>query len=193
MIKAWWERWTQAQPSGVRDAIFLAAACLTVAVLAFSAGRFTAPLQVEERVEYSDLWHRKEKTKAKTSSARETKTTTTPVLLPMPDGGVLLASKTVTESSERSATSTDTEIDALRESLLRSSTITTNRPDWRVGALVGGRFSGGPTGLVVGGIAERRIIGGVSLAAWGLVEIDTRGPAPAVTAGTVGGGVLAEF
>lgn len=175
-------------------ALLLLAFGLAVAVLAFSAGRFTAPLQVEERVEYSDLSHRKEKTKAQTSRAKDTRTTTTPVLLSTPDGGVVLASQTVTETREREETKTSTELDALREQSGRSSSSTTLRPDWRVGALVGARFSGGPVGVAAGGIVERRILGGVSVAVWGLLEVDTTKPAaPAVNAGQVGLGVLAEF
>lgn len=181
------------QLPALRDALFLVASCLVVAVLAFSAGRFTAPLQVEERVEYSDLSHRKEKTKAQTSRAKDTRTTTTPVLLPTPDGGVVLASKTVTETREREDSKTLTEIDALREAIGRSSVTTTNQPDWLVGGLVGGRFSAGPAALVVGGFAGRRIIGGVYGAGFGLVEIDTRAPVPAVSGGTVGGGLVGAF
>lgn len=176
-----------------RDALFLMLSLIVVGLLAFSAGRFTAPVQVEERVEYSELSRRKEKTKAKTSRAVDTITTITPVAIPTPDGGVVIASKTVTETREREETKTSTELDALRELSGRSSSSTTNRPDWRLGALLGAKFSGGPVGPVAGGIVERRIVGGVSVGVWGLLEFDTRGPAPAVTAGTVGGGVLAEF
>lgn len=176
-----------------RDALFLVAALLAVAVLAFSAGRFTAPLQVEERVEYSELTRTKTKAKAKTSRALDTRTTTTPVLLPMPDGGVVLASKTVTETREREESKTSNETDALLEAIGRSSVVTTNQPDWLVGGLVGGRFSGGPAALVVGGFAGRRIIGGVYGAGFGLVEIDTRAPVPAVSGGTVGGGLVGAF
>lgn len=173
-------------------ALLLLAYGLAVAVLAFSAGRFTGPVQVEERVEYSDVSRSKQKTKAQTSRAKDTRTTTTPVLLATPDGGVILASKTVTEEREREETKTSTELEAMREAIGRSSVTTTNRPDWRIGAL-GGVFLGGGVEPrpVVGAIAERRIIGGVNAGLWGLVVIDPSKVAP--PAAIIGGGVLAEF
>lgn len=176
-----------------RRELLLLAFGLAVGVLGFSAGRFSAPLQVETRVEYSDVSQRKEKTKKKTARAVDTITTITPFAIATPDGGVVIASKTVTETREREATKESTDLDAMRETLTRSSTTTTNRPDWRAGVLLGGRFSGGPAGVVAGGIVERRIVGGVSAAAWGLVEVDTTRPTPSVTAGSVGGGVMIEW
>ena len=59
--------------------------------------------------------------------------------------------------------------------------VTTNRPDWRVGVLVGGSWqqpmlaipSAGP--LVLGVAAERRIVGGVWVGLWTLPQYGAGG------------------
>jgi hypothetical protein len=56
--------------------------------------------------------------------------------------------------------------------VIKEKIVENSKPNWRVGALVGydvGRFDPSFTpGLVYGGVAERRIIGPVSVGLWGL-------------------------
>lgn len=147
---------------------------LAVAAAAFSVGRFTAPVQVEERVEYRTEWREKkvEVVKWRTARAVDTRTTTTPVLLQVPDGGVVLASSTTTESRERETGSggVETKTDASSATAGQTQRVTTVRPDWRVGVLAGASLREpavvltGP--LVIGASVERRIAGGLSLGVW---------------------------
>lgn len=55
--------------------------------------------------------------------------------------------------------------------VIKEKIVERSRPDWRVGALVGynvEQYSSGVQALVYGGIAERRIIGPVSVGLWGV-------------------------
>ncbi len=161
-------------PQRVRElAIFIVAAVL-IAVAGFSAGRFSAPVEVEERVEYRTEWREKrvEVVKWKSARAVDTKTTTTPMLLSVPDGGVVLATATTTETREREASAggTETHTDATRSSSGETSRKVTQQPDWRLGVQVGASLRdpllpiAGP--LVLGASLERRLFGGVSAGAW---------------------------
>lgn len=129
---------------------------------AFSAGRFSAPEKVDvrevERVIYRDrIVTVKGKTETKVVYRDRVVT---------PDG-------TVTERSvERSASREDLKRDVERtgETERRVATVTTARPDWRVGVLAGASVQppavplAGP--LVLGVQVERRIAGGLSAGAW---------------------------
>lgn len=164
-------------------------ALAVVGLAAFSAGRFSAPREIEERVEYRTEWKTKtvEVVRWKTAKSVDTRTTSTPVLLPTLDGGVVLAAATVTETRERERheggqeTSTDTAGSSRGE----ESRKVTQQPDWRLGAQVGASLRdpllplAGP--LVLGVSAERRVIGGVSAGVW------------VNTVGAAGVGISAEF
>lgn len=164
-------------------------ALVVVGLAAFFAGRFSAPREVEERVEYRTEYRTKtvEVVRWKTAKAVDTRTTSTPVLLPTLDGGVVLAAATVTETRERERheggqeTSTNTDGSSRAEEQRK----VTQQPDWRLGAQVGASLRdpllplAGP--LVVGVSAERRIVGGVSAGLW------------ANTVGAAGVGVSVEF
>lgn len=121
-----------------------------------------APERVEVRTEYLERRQRTE-TKAKARDVQRFRKTTT-----LPDG------TKVEESSERIALKVDTALKEDRQVADVRSTITTSRPDWRVGVLVGASWQApavplaGP--LVVGGIVERRIVGGLSIGAWGTTQ-----------------------
>ncbi len=167
---------------------YLIAACvaLAVGVGAFSAGRFSAPLKVEtreiERVVFQDRVVEKVvtvKAKAETKIVYRERVVTK-------DG-------TVTErESERTDTKTDTAknadtVAAHDGASERSAvTITTLRPSWRVGVLVGAAYQqpllpiSGP--LVVGALAEYRLVGGLWVGLWTLPQF-----------GAVGAGVSFEF
>lgn len=165
----------------VHRALQTAAACLVVALVAFAAGRFSAPLEVETRTEYRTEWRTREVVKWR--GARDTKTTITPVLLPVPDGGVVLATATVTDTRERvDGTATTDTSGANAGSSTRTVTL---RPDWRVGVQAGASLVApavpltGP--LVIGVSVERRVVGGVSAGLW------------ANTVGAAGASISVEF
>lgn len=152
---------------------------------AFSAGRFSAPLQVEtkevERVVYKD----REVVKVVTVQAKaETKV--------VYRDRVIYRDGTITEREvERTDTKTDTKTNtdrvATRDTIAErwSESKTTLRPDWRVSVLAGASLQppaltiAGP--LVLGVEVNRRIAGGLWLGVW------------ATTYGAGGASVAVEF
>lgn len=180
---------TDDQKRRAREVGLFGLSLVLVALGAFSAGRFSAPREVEERVEYRTEWKTKtvEVVKWRAARAVDTKTVTTPVLLPTPDGGAVLAASTTTESRTRessggAADSTSSTQGGEQQQLQRK---VTQQPDWRLGAQVGASLRdpllplAGP--LVVGVSVERRIAGGISAGVWGS------------TAGAAGLSISAEF
>lgn len=168
-----------------RRVAFTAASCVLVAIAAFSAGRFSAPVEIDERVEYRTEWRTREVTRWRTARAVDTKTTSTPVLLPVPDGGVVLATATTTETREREHADGTATTDTSGNTAGSSTRTVTLRPDWRVGVQAGASLVApavpltGP--LVIGVSVERRIVGGVSAGLW------------ANTVGAAGASLSVEF
>lgn len=135
---------------------------LVALVAAFSAGRFSAPLQVEERVEYrTELRTVTVQAKARERVVYREKVT-------LPDG------TTTEKTSSRELLKVDTTAKADSTSTGLTAKTTTLRPDWRIGVLAGATWKepaltiAGP--LVLGVQVERRIIGGVSVGAWGSTQ-----------------------
>lgn len=147
---------------------------LVLVALAFSAGRYSAPAEIEQRVEYRTEWKTKtvEVVKWKTARTVDTRTTTTPVVLTV-DGGTVVAAATVTEVRERENSSGGSSVAAATDtsSAGKTESRTTALPDWRIGVQVGASLPApalpitGP--LVIGAQVERRILGGVSAGVWG--------------------------
>lgn len=172
----------------------IALAGVVLLVVGFSAGRFSGPSEVREveRVVYRDLLT-EDITRGYTFAKTVQKTVWRNVVTATTDAGTTTTDLSIEHhGATTAATGTETgkrteDHQGERETEKTTKTL----PDWRLGALVGGRFSGGPAGLVVGGIAERRIIGGISLGLWGMAEVETTKPA---IAGASAGGVLSvEF
>ena len=151
---------------------------VVLVVCAFSAGRFSAPAEVDVRtdiqIRYKDRivekWH---KAKDRIVYVETTRT---------PDGTVVEKRSEKEITNESSHTVSDR--DAVETK--RTATATKALPDWRIGVLVGGSLVSEPAlpiagRLVIGASVERRIIGGVSLGAWGN------------TMGAVGGSLSVEF
>jgi hypothetical protein len=166
---------TDEQKQRARELGLFALALVLVAAAGYSAGRFSAPAEVEERVEYRTEWRTKtvEVVRWKTARAVDTRTTSTPVLLPAPDGGVVLAAATVTETRERETAAGSSDTRSSTRSLAQQvgERKVTQLPDWRLGVQIGASLRdpllpiAGP--LVLGVSVERRILGGVSAGVWG--------------------------
>ena len=131
---------------------------------AYSVGRFTAPVEVEERVVVRTLETHKLEEKKRTETKRQTFTRT----VVTPDAG------TVTEVSvtELTRDAVDRHEDTRRETLIDRSSSTSVRSDWVVSLQVGAQFKGDPAlqlagPLVLGADVKRRIAGGVAAGVWG--------------------------
>ena len=157
---------------------------LALLVAAFSAGRFTAPVKVETRVEWKDL-STQELTRGMNFTRTLTRVVKRDVVTTITDAGTTITDRTIEHEGDASAATEDVtakRVDSSQGSQVQTTTV---RPDWRVGALVGASLkepalplSGN---LVLGVQVERRIIGGVSVGAW------------ANTVGAAGGVVSVEF
>ena len=173
------------------------AGALSAAVAAgvcVAQGLVTPP--VEREVEVRTVFRERAVTKVAKRANVVTTTTSTPGLLRVPDGGVLLAYSTTTTT--RDTSTEDTSTDASRAvDTAQKSTERPVLPSWSVGVLVGGQFAGTPAlklpqapGLVLGVTAGYR------------VPLDRLGVAPryglwveawGTTSGAAGGGLRAEF
>lgn len=133
-----------------------------IAGVGFSAGHFLGPERVETKTEIVTVQH-EVKVQAR---AREVVRYVEKVT--QPNG-------TITErSSEREVSKVDTTTKSDASSSATTERKVELRPDWRVGILAGATWKepaltiAGP--LVLGVQVERRIIGGVSLGAWGSTQ-----------------------
>lgn len=166
-----------------------------VAAMVALAQGFVSP-PVEREVTVQTVVRERVVTKMAKRANVVTVTTSTPGLLRVPDGGVLLAYTTT--STTRDTSTEDTSTDANRATdTSQKSTERPVLPSWSVGVLVGGQFAGSPAlklpnapGLVVGLEAGYR------------VPLDRLGVAPryslwveawGTTSGAAGGGVRGEF
>lgn len=168
---------------------FVAGAGVVAAGACFGLGSGLVAPQVEREVEVRTVV--RERVVTKTAKRTNVVTMSTPGLLRVPDGGVLLAYTTVTRdlSMEDSESTGERGIYTAQKSMERPAL-----PSWTVGVLVGGQFAGKPAltipnapGLVLG------------------VEAGYRVPLPlpprysvwvggfATTSGAAGGSVRGEF
>lgn len=165
-----------------------------VAMVALAHGFVSPP--VEREVTVQTVVRERVVTKVAKRANVVTTTTSTPGLLRVPDGGVLLAYTTT--STTRDTSTEDSTTDASRTAdTAQKSTERPVLPSWSVGVLVGGQFAGKPAlsipqapGLVLGLEAGYR------------VPLDRLGVAPryslwleawGTTSGAAGGGVRGEF
>ena len=150
---------------------------LVAVALSFSAGRFSGPVEVEERTVYVTTEKRRE-----SEQKARAQVVTRYIERAPTDAGV------VERISERIETRDESKRDATTETAVKldTSTKTAKLPDWRVGVQLGATWKEpalrlGDTPLVIGVTAERRIIGGVSAGVWGSTQ------------GAAGVGVSVEF
>lgn len=135
-------------------AVLLAGGC-------FIAGRYTAPVETKTEVEYVERLQVIRTTVVKRVVDTKTKT----VIVERPDGTkttVIDQEKHEAEDSKSSQVATND------TSAKESHTVTSARPNWRVGALVGVHLSPGVPAPVYGAVVERRLLGPISVGAWGL-------------------------
>jgi hypothetical protein len=150
-------------------------------VLAFFAGKFTTPAEVQEIHTTEVKWKEKITTVDRTVKARTLVVYVDRVI--SPDGTIKEKSETREVESIKADTSSLVDRSGLRKE--ETSKVTVAQAKWRVGALVGASLTApaipitGP--LVLGATVEMRIVGGVWVGAWVL------------TSGQAGGKISGEF
>lgn len=141
--------------------------------LSFSAGRFTAPVKTDVREVEKVVWKDRvvEKVVTKRAKAVDRVVYVDRVVLPSGEVREKTSTRTLTDARELVDSGKTSESAGKAES---SSSSTTVRPDWRVGALAGASLReplvpiAGP--LVIGAHVERRIIGPFTVGVWGLTS-----------------------
>jgi hypothetical protein len=162
-------------PTEFRSRLILAGVVLVLLVAAFSAGRFSAPREVEvvekEKLVYFDQFVTK--SAMVDLSVRKERQVVTRRTVITPDAGTVIDERIETGGTTENHIATNTESDR-KTSMDRENykaTTTTNQPKWRVTAQVGVAMGdpklplAGP--LVVGAEVDYRIAGGVSAGVWG--------------------------
>lgn len=176
---------TTEQRTNLKRTLIAIAVLVLVSVGSFSAGRFSAPLEVKtlevEKVVYQSLMT-EDVTRGMSFTKVEQRTVYKNVVTTVvetPDvGTITTVSDNSIEKFGASETGTATETESRTETIvverevIKEKTVTL-QPDWSVGVLVGTSFDvldkpflpiAGP--LIVGLEAERRIVGGFYLGVW---------------------------
>lgn len=183
---------TEEQQGNLKKVGIAVGVLVLVAVGSFSAGRFSAPLKTEvhevekvvEKIVFKDMTVEditKNFTFAKTVEKTVYKNITTTIIAATP---TTPATTVITDNSiehegaveKTTKEEKDTKVQIVEhqtvvEKVVEKTVTVTLRPDWRVGLLVGASLRepllpiAGP--LVFGLSGERRIIGGLSVGAWG--------------------------
>lgn len=151
-----------------------AGALLAVAALAFSAGRYTAPLHTEVTEVEKVVWKDREVEKVVTVEvAAKAEQRTVYVDRVIRDGEVheQVIEHWNTVEASGATTTADKEVTSEGTKEVEKVVTTTLRPDWRVAVLAGGTLQKplipiGDTPLVFGAEIDRRILGGVSAGVW---------------------------
>jgi len=144
-------------------------ALVVIIGLAFSAGRFTAPVKTDVREVEKVVWKDRVVEKVVTRKAKAVDRVVYVDRVVTPEGEVRekRTTRTLTDARELTDSGKTSESTGKSET---SSSSTTSRPDWRLGVLVGASLRepllpvAGP--LVLGASLERRIVGGLSAGAW---------------------------
>lgn len=145
-------------------------ALVVLLALSFSAGRYTSPAKVDVREVEKIVWKDRIVEKVVTKKAKAVDRIVYVDRVVMPDGEIREKTSTRTITDARELVNTDKASESEGKADSSKATVTSARPDWRVGVLVGASLRepllplAGP--LVIGASVERRIIGGVSAGAW---------------------------
>lgn len=145
-------------------------ALVVITGLAFSAGRFTAPVKTDVREVEKLVWKDRVVEKVVTRKAKAVDRVVYVDRVVLPTGEVREKTSTRTLTDARELTDSGKTSESTGKSETSSSSTTTARPDWRLGVLVGASLRepllpvAGP--LVLGASLERRIVGGLSAGAW---------------------------
>jgi hypothetical protein len=138
--------------------------------LAFSAGRFTAPVKTDVREVEKVVWKDRVVEKVVTRKAKAVDRVVYVDRVVTPEGEVREKRTTRTLTDARELVDLGKASESAGSSASSSTSATTLRPDWRVGVLAGASLTeplvpiAGP--LVLGASVERRIVGGLSAGAW---------------------------
>lgn len=152
-----------------RQRIAIALGAVLALGLAFSAGRFTAPREVETRVDWRDL-STAELTRGMNFTRTVTRTVYRDVVTVVTDAGTTITDRTIEREGDDTAARETLAAKRTDSSTGTSSRTVTAQPAWRV-ALQAGASMREPaiplTGpLVLGVQVEHRIAGGVSAGVW---------------------------
>lgn len=148
----------------------MATVLVGTAAASFSAGRFVAPAKVELREVEKVVWKDRIVEKVVTKKAKAVDRIVYVDRVVMPDGEIREKTSTRTITDARELVNAEKASESEGKTETKKEAVTTARPDWRVGVLVGASIRepllplAGP--LVIGASVERRIVGGVSAGAW---------------------------
>jgi hypothetical protein len=151
-------------------------AALGLLVVAFIAGRLsvsTEPAQADTHTEYVDRWHESTIAKLVFVQGETRDHVILRNIVTQPDGTIIDHSV----EAEHAVTTTQVNAEEKHEASSQTTEKATThvespkRPDWRVGALVGVQPRV-PLEPLYGALVERRVLGPVSVGAWGVY----RGP-----------------
>lgn len=154
-------------------------ALVVIITVAFSAGRFTAPVKVETREVEKVVWKDRVVEKVVTKRAKAVDRVVYVDRVVTPEGELREKRSIHTVTDARELVDSGKASESTGSTEKSASSTTTLRPDWRVGVLAGASLKeplvpiAGP--LVLGASVERRIVGGLSAGAW----INTAGAAGA--------------
>lgn len=140
------------------------AAAVAGAALAFAVGRWTDPVQVEERTVEVVRHAVVTVTRVRTETVKAVQVRVVEREVRTPDGTVTVDRTTDSRTDERVTTDSGTTV-AEKTDARREATVTPRLPDWRVSGMVG---TGWPLAPIYGAHVERRILGPVTVGGWGL-------------------------
>lgn len=145
-------------------------ALVVLLALAFSAGRYTAPVKTDVREVERVVWKDRVVEKVVTRKAKAEERIVYVDRVVSPTGEVREKRTTHTLADTRELVDSGKTTESAGSTEKSASSTSTLRPDWRVGVLAGASMRepllplAGP--LVLGASVERRILGGLSAGAW---------------------------
>jgi len=145
-------------------------ALVVITGLAFSAGRFTAPVKTDVREVEKVVWKDKVVEKVVTRKAKAVDRVVFVDRVVTPEGEVREQRTTRTLTDARELVDLGKTSESAGSTEKSASSTSTLRPDWRVGVLAGASLREplvpivGP--LVLGASVERRIVGGLNAGVW---------------------------
>ncbi len=166
-----------------RQRLILAGAVVLALSGSFAAGRYTRSVQTRDVVRVETQWKDREVVKVVHDVqtvhdvATQTRTVTVTKWAKAPDGSPVVTQETHAEKDQQAETKRQdhTQGTQERQSEAHQATVETHTvtapPNWAITGLVGAQLGGNtvlvPAPMVVGIVVERRILGPISIGAWG--------------------------